>query len=259
MDTRFLKVAKEAALEAGEIISKYSGKINKVQIKNNDSSDVATPADFEAEKKIVEILTKNFPEHNIITEESDEIDKNSNYTWVIDPLDGTISFVVGVPYVAVLIALLKDNEPILGVIYHVHTKDLYWAQKDQGAFFNGDRIHVRRNNSKLSSAPIAMDLGHKNTRQEKFKHYVLPLFNKVGYLYSTGSSIAMGYVARGILDGYVAEAWIWDFASAAIIVSEAGGKITDFEGNKPDWKKKRLALVLSNGLIHNQILEALKR
>lgn len=256
-DSKFLKVAKQAALEAGKIIQKYSGKKHKLILKDGDSSNFATRADLEAEEKIVEILTKNFPDHNIIAEEKTKINKNSNYTWIIDPLDGTVSYVRGLPYVAVLIGLLKDKEPILGVIYQVQTKDLYWAEEGKGAYLNGKLLHVSKNNS-LSTGAVGMDLGHRNARVQKFDHYVLPLFKKIGYLYSTGSSIPMGSVAKGTLDAYIAEAWIWDFVAGAVIVKEAGGKVTDFEGNEPDWTKDRLSLILSNGLIHDQILEALK-
>lgn len=256
-DSQFLKVAKQAALEAGKIIQKYSGKKSKLNFKNNDLSDFSTKADLEAEEKIVKILAWDFPEHNIIAEEKTRINNNSNYTWIIDPLDGTVSYVRGLPYVAVLIGLLKDKKPILGVIYQVSYKDLYWAESSKGAYLNGKVLHVGKNNN-LTNAAIGMDLGHKNARVQKFEHYVLPLFNKIGYLYSTGSSVPMGSVAGGLLDGYIAEAWVWDFVAGAVIVREAGGKVTDFEGNEPDWSKERLEIVASNGLIHDQILEALR-
>ena len=100
-EDNFLKVAKEAAIEAGGIISKYFGKKHQYKFKSEDKSDFATQADLESEQKIIQILTKNFPDHNIIAEESGVVDKGSEYTWVIDPLDGTISFAAGMPYFAV--------------------------------------------------------------------------------------------------------------------------------------------------------------
>ena len=256
---QFLKVAKEAAIEAGKIISKYIGKKHQYKFKNEDKSDFATQADLESERKIIQILTKNFPSHNIIAEESNRVDKGSEYTWVIDPLDGTFSFATGVPYYCVSIGLLKNNQPILGVIYHISMEQLYWAKIGQGAYLNGKKIKVSSRDN-LEEAAASLDFGHRQKRQTKGEKYIVPLMTKVGYIYSFGSAVAtLGMVAQGILDVYVNEAWIWDFAAGAVIVKEAGGLVTDLTGNEPDWSKDRLSIVASNGLIHDQILEALRK
>lgn len=258
-DSQFLKVAKQAAIEAGKIIQKYSGKKHKLNFKNGDSSNFATRVDLEAEELIVKILTKNFPDHNIIAEEKTRINNNSQYTWAIDPVDGTFSFAHGIPYFSVSIGLLLNNQSIVGIINHVSAKDLYYAQKGNGAFLNGKAIHVSSINN-LEGSACGLDFGHKKTRAENMEKYVIPLIGKIGYPYSVGSAVAcQALLAKGILDGYVNEAWIWDFVAGAMIVKEAGGRVTDFEGNEPDWSKERLSIVASNGLIHNQILEALKR
>ncbi len=259
MNDNFLKVAKQAALEAGEIITKYFGKKHQYKFKNEDQSDFATQADLESEQKIIQILTKNFPNSSIIAEESGQTQKGSEYTWVIDPVDGTFSFAVGVPFYSVSIGLLKNNQPILGVIYNVSMKQLYWATVGSGAFLNGERISVS-SRDKIEGAAASLDYGHRQKRQEKIEKYVRPLITKVGYVYSFGSSVStLGMVAQGILDVYVNEAWIWDFAAGVVIVREAGGKVTDFEGKEIDWSKQRLNIVASNGFIHEAILEALKR
>lgn len=258
MEDKFLKVAKQAALEAGKIISKYAGKIHNINIKNQDTSDLSTEADLEAEDRVVDILTKHFPKHNIIAEEKTSLKKGSEYTWVIDPLDGTISFTNNIPFYAVGIGLLKNNMPILGVIYHVSEKRLYWAQEGKGTYLNGKKIKVR-DRSNLSDAMMVFDFGHKARRSQKFENYIDPLKNKVGYIFSIGGfTSGMGLVSAGSFDGAVAQGWLWDFVAGTVIVREAGGKVTDFEGNEPDWTKERLNIVASNGLIHNQILEELK-
>lgn len=257
-DSKFLKVAKQASLEAGQIILKYSGKKHKFKFKNQDKSDFATQADLESEQKIVQIITKNLPEHSIIAEESGKLDKGSKYTWVIDPVDGTFSFVAGIPYYSVSIGLLINNQPNLGVIYNVSMKKIYWAEKSKGAYLNGKKISVSQQ-SKLEEAATGLDFGHRQKRQSKIDKYVTPLITKVGYPYSFGSAVAtLGLVAEGVLDCYVNQAWIWDFVAGAVIVKEAGGKIADFTGQEPDWSKERLDIIASNGLIHEQILEALK-
>lgn len=257
-ESDFLKVARQAALEAGKVIKQYSGKKLRKNEKNRDSSDFATEADVASEKVIVEIIQKKFPDHNIIAEEKNRIDQGSEYTWVIDPLDGTISFAGGLPYVSILIGLLKNNQPILGVIYNVMEKNIYVAQLGKGSYLNGKRIRVSKKNN-LAEALVDMDLGHKSARKEKFQSYVLPLMDKVAYIYSTGAAIPMTSTAKGNLEAYISQAWIWDHLAGALLVMEAGGKVTDFQGKDPDWNRDRLALIFSNGLIHDQILEVLKK
>lgn len=257
MEANFLKVAKQAGLEAGKIISQYSGKKHQFKFKNQDKSDFATQADIESEQKIIEILTKNLPEHNIIAEESGKLDKKSKYTWVIDPVDGTFSFVAGIPYYSVSIGLLINNQPYLGVIYNVSMKKVYWAEKSKGAYLNGKKIHVSQQ-SKLEEAATGLDFGHRQKRQSKIDKYVTPLITKVGYPYSFGSAVAsLSLVAEGVLDVYVNQAWIWDFVAGAIIIREAGGKISDFAGQEPDWSKDRLDIIASNGVIHEQVIKEL--
>lgn len=258
MDDKFLKVAKQVALEAGKVIQKYSGKVQQKNIKNEDSSDFTTEADTQAEKMIVSILSKNFPTHNIIAEEETKTNKGSEYTWVVDPLDGTISFSRQVPFFAVSIGLLKDDKPLLGVINHISFNNLYWGIAGKGGYLNGKKMRISTED-KLNEAMVMLDLGHRAKRQAKINLYVTPLITKVGYDYSFGGGVAtLGMVAQGILDAFVAQAWLWDFVAGTVIIREAGGKVTDFEGNEPDWTKERLNIVASNGLIHDQIVEALK-
>lgn len=258
MDDQFLKVAKQAALEAGEIIESYLGKNLKENVKGGDKSDFSTIADLEAEKVITRILTKAFPDHNIIGEERTRINKNSNYTWAIDPLDGTISYVAGVPSFTVSIGLLKMNKPILGVIYHISDKNLYWAQKGKGAFLNNKRISVN-SKDKLQNSVISLDFGHKNQRQEKFKTYISHLMTQVGYIYSLGSgALALAYTANGVLEAHIQIGGVWDSLAGTTIIREAGGEVTDLEGQEPQWSKEQVSVVASNGLIHDQILEELK-
>lgn len=257
MEDKFLKVAKQAAEEAGKVIQKCAGNYGEKIVKHGDRSNFATKADIEAEKIIIKILTGNFADHNIIAEEGSSSHKNSEYTWVIDPLDGTITFAHGIPYFTVSIGLLKNNQPILGVINHISFKNLYWAQYGSGAFLDGKKIHVS-NKQALDEAVGSLDYGHRQKRQSKMDLYVSKLITKIGYPYGFGSAVvSLALVAQGTLDLYVNQAYPWDFAAGAVIVREAGGMVTDFEGNEPDWSKERFEIVASNGLIHDQILEAL--
>lgn len=254
----FLKIAKQAALDAGKIILKYYGQNHKKSIKNRDNSDFTTKADLESEKKIVEILIKNFPTHNIIAEESSIIDNKSEYTWAIDPLDGTFTYSIGLPYFCVSVGLLKQNTPIVGVIYQPELKKLYYAQKGSGSYLDNKKLHVSSKNS-LDNSAVILDSGHLKKRQEKINKYILPLLTKIGQIYDLGSGCAaQALVVEGKFEAYITSARIWDILAAAVLISEAGGRITDFSGNKIDWSRERIEIIESNGLIHEQILEVLK-
>ena len=258
MEDEFLKVAKQAAIEAGRILKKHFGKQHKYFLKK-DPSDFATQADLESEQVIIKTITKNFPSHNIIAEERGTDNKESEYTWVIDPLDGTVTFAAGLPFFAVSIGLLKNGKPVLGVVYQVMADELYWGKIGQGAYLNGEKIKVTVTN-KLEDANMGIDFGHRGTRSRKASTFIMPLMNKVRYLYELGSdAVMLAFVAKGGLDGFATDAWVWDFTGAAVIIEEAGGRITDPKGKEIDWTKDRIAVVASNGLIHDEILEALSK
>lgn len=251
-----LKIAKQAALEAGKIVKKYYQSEVTLHHKGH-YANFATPADLESEKKILEIVTKNFPHHNIIAEESGQQDKGSQYSWAIDPIDGTIPFVDGIPTFGVSIGILKNSKPIIGVIYMVATDELYWAQKGKGAFLNGKRIQVRQE-SILQNCTIGLDWGHTG-RSLKLDRFFKPLVDRVRYIYSFGAAVAtLVFVARGMIDAYVIRANVWDLAAGVVLIEEAGGKVTDISGKAVDFSGDRPQIICSNGVIHQQIVEALR-
>lgn len=257
-EDQFLKVAKQAALAAGKIIAGHFGKKHQYNFKNDDKSDFATQADLESQAKIIELLAKNFPTHNIIAEENARLNNGSEYTWVIDPLDGTFSFSIGMPNFAVSIGLLQNNLPVLGVIYYVMADELYYAQNGKGAFINNKKIQVSQKDNLVQSSMV-VDLGHSKTRGPKMDLYIIPLAQKLGQMYSIGTTAgALALVAKGIQDGLIAQAWVWDFTAGTVIAREAGGRVTDFAGKEPDWTKDRLNILATNGLIHDAILEVLR-
>lgn len=252
-DSKFLEVAKEAAIEAGKIVKKYLQTEHTFHNKGH-FANFATQADLESEAKVIEIIKKNFPGHNIIAEEGGGVDNKSEYTWAIDPIDGTIPFVSGFPVYSVSIGLLKNNQPFLGVINQVGTDEMYWAEKGKGSFVNGQQMNVSINN-KLSDSLIALDFGHKE-RKLKLKKYFEPLVDKVRQPFAiNASAVVMAYVARGYFDGVIQPAHIWDFAAGAVIVEEAGGKVTAFDGGEIDWSKQDMALATTNGLIHEELIK----
>src|SRR3989344_8884472 len=138
--SEMLEVAKKAANEAGEVVLKLRDNL-KVKTKSNDS-DVLTQADLASEKIILATLKSSFPKYNYLSEEVGKEDNKSEYTWVIDPIDGTLSYASGLPFFGISIGLLKNNKPFIGVINLPALKSLYWAENGKGAFLNGKRIKV---------------------------------------------------------------------------------------------------------------------
>lgn len=253
MDEKLLKVAKQAALEAGKIAMEYYQSELTLHDKGH-YTNFATQADIESEQKIIQIVTKNFPNHNIIAEESGAVNKGSQYAWAIDPIDGTIPFVDGIPTFGVSIGILKKGKPIIGVINMVATGELYWAMKGKGAFLNGKKIKVRKE-SNLERSTIGLELGHTE-RIMKLDKFWKPIVGKVRYVYLYGASVAiLCYVARGWVDAYIQQANIWDLAAGVVLITEAGGRVTDFFGKEPDYFDGKLKLVCSNGLLHEAILK----
>lgn len=259
MEDNFLKIAKQVAKQSGLLIRDRINKKNEINIKNNDASNLVTEVDLLSEKNIIKTIKKHFPDHNIISEEAGRENRGCEYTWVIDPLDGTVSFAHNMPHFSVAVGLLKDNKPVVGAIYNVKTDKLYWAEKDKGAFVDGERIKVSKIGT-LEEAAAILGLGSMKRRFERVEKYFKLLIGKVGHPYSLGSG-ATSYtlVANGFADVTVDGGWIWDFVAGAVIVSEAGGRVTDLEGKEPDWTKERFNLIASNGLIHDAILKEVKQ
>lgn len=251
-DSKFLEVAKEAAIEAGKIVKHYYMTDLELHGKGH-VANFATQGDLESEKKVIEVITKNFPDHNIIGEESGRVDNGSEYSWAIDPIDGTIPFVDGIPFFGVSVGLLKNNKPYLGVINMVAKDELYWAEEGQGAFRNGEKLHVR-DRKELSASTIALEFGHSERNMRLQKHF-LPIVEKVRYAYVFGSAVqSLTLVAQGNLDGCFIRAYVWDFAAGVILVKEAGGKFTDISGAEADFTKEKIELIATNGFIHDDMV-----
>lgn len=255
-ESKLLKVAKEAAIEAGKIVKKYYQSELALQGKGH-FTNFATQGDIESEAKVIEIVTRNFPDHNIIGEESGRVDNGSEYSWAIDPIDGTIPFVDGIPFFGVSVGLLKNNKPYIGVINMVGAGDIYWAEEGQGAFKNGEKIQVRKKEG-LENSTIALEFGHTG-RDKKIENHFIPIVSKVRYVYVFGSAVkSLTLIAQGNLDGAFISAYVWDFAAGAILVQESGGKITTPEGGEPDYTRNHFELIFSNNYIHQDLVSIYK-
>lgn len=254
----YLNVAIEIAKEAGKFLKINLGKVKNIQTKKEEIN-LVTEIDKESEKKIVEFIKSKFPHHSILAEESGEAKSDSGYKWIIDPLDGTTNYTHSFPIFCVSIALEYKGEVILGVIYDPNFDELFWAEKNKGAFLNGKKISVSKTD-KLIKSMLATGFPY-NVRENPdncIEHFVNFLMEAQAIRRLGSAALDLAYVACGRLDGF----WEvnlnpWDVAAGKIIIEEAGGKLTDFYGNK--FSIYTRGVVASNGLIHQQMLEVIKR
>lgn len=254
----FLNVAIEVAKEAGKFLKINLGKVKNIESKKEEIN-LVTEIDKGSERKIIEFIKSKFPHHGILAEESGEESLISDYKWIIDPLDGTTNYTHSFPVFCVSIALEYKGEVILGVIYDPNFDEIFWAEKGKGAFLNGRKISVSKTD-KLIKSMLATGFPY-NVREDPdncIEHFVNFLMEAQAIRRLGSAALDLAYVACGRLDGF----WEvnlnpWDVAAGKIIIEEAGGTVTDFYGNKFNIYTK--GVVASNGLIHQQMLEVIKK
>ncbi len=222
-----LEFAKKLAKESGRILMKNLDQNKKQRQKSNFNP--VTPIDILVENYIIDCIKKKFPTHNIISEETGLIDNDSIYTWIIDPLDGTINYIHKYPHFCTSIALFKENSPFLGVVYNPNLDELFYSQINKGAFLNNEKIKVSDVRT-LEEAHLATGFSYKRGKDfdnsiEKFKKV---LYSSQAVRRDGAAALDLCYVACGRYDGFwVYGLQIWDIAAGIIIVEEAGGK-SDF-------------------------------
>jgi len=254
INPNFKKVATLAVKEAGKILQKHFGKPIEISFKKDLS--LITGIDFKAERIIIKLIKKNFPSHNILSEESGG-KTGEKYTWVVDALDGTTNYTKNFPFFSTSIALLYKRDLIMSIVFNPISKELYFAEKGKGSFLNGKRIKVGKQQT-LSKAVILLNKGRTKKDFIKF-HKIL---GKVGKLCRTfrfwGSlNLELCYIASGRIDGHIdVGSKLWDFAAGVLIIREAGGKVTDFNGQ--DWQIDTKNTIATNGKIHNQLLKLVR-
>ena len=237
-----LNIMIKAAEKASRALIRDFGEIEKLQVSIKGPSDFVSNADLKAEKIIIEELKKARPYYSIISEEEgSEINQDKNNTWIIDPIDGTTNFLHGVPHFAISIALRSGDEIVSGLIYDPIKDEMFYAEKDNGAFFNNKRIRVSKK-KELNSCLFATG--------GKSKH-------KVDLPTRTAGSAALdvAYVAAGRYDGYFQnDLNLWDIAAGIIIIKEAGGIINEIDLSQ----NKNIHIRASSMAINDKMLEKLK-
>lgn len=253
MYTDFLTIAGQAARTAGGILLDHLGKPLDVEFKGD--ADLVTKADRLSENTIVTIIRTAYPDHQILAEEGTNREGTSEYRWIIDPLDGTTNYAHSFPCFAVSIGLEAAGKMVAGVVYDPVRDECFTAMDGSGACLNGNPIHVSDTGS-LDRALLAT--GFPYDRRENPDNY-LALFRKfmikAQEVRRPGSaSIDLCYVASGRLDGFwECKLKPWDVAAATVIVREAGGRMSDFNGNRFSiYGNETLA---SNGRIHDEMVK----
>jgi len=237
---------------AGEVTRFFNQKFT---ISNKEGlNNLVTEADHASEKAIFAVIKKQFPDHYILSEEAGEIIQDSNYKWIIDPIDGTINFAHGIPLNCISIGIEKDGEMIMGAVFNPHLKEMFFAERGKGATLNDQPIHVSEGNSAMTAClctgfPYTY-LDMPNGPLEVFERFIrkgVPV-RRLG-----SAAIDLCWVAAGRFDGfYEHKLEAWDSAAGYLIVEEAGGKVTDFAGNKYSPYQHRI--LATNGRIHDEML-----
>ena len=230
-----------ASEKASKNLIRDFGEIEKLQVSKKGPADFVTNADLKAEKIILEELKKARPNYSIISEESGvEKNKDKNNTWIIDPIDGTINFLHGIPHFAISIALKSNDEIVSGLIFDPIKDEMFFAEKDNGAFFNNQRIRVSKKNQINDCLFVT---GGKMKNQPD-----LP-FRKTG-----SAALDMAYVAAGRYDGYFQyDLNLWDIAAGIIIVKEAGGILNEIDLSI----NKNIKIIASTADINSKLLQKL--
>lgn len=258
MYSKIRQVLYQAIYESGDVLLRYFGKVKNVEFKSTEF-DIVTEADKESEKCIVNVIRSNFPLHQILAEEKvSDTTTGSEFKWIIDPLDGTTNFFHGVPIFSVSIAVEQQGKVIMGAVYHPTARELFFAERGEGAWLNDKPISVSQI-SEINKSLLVTGFPYDRSEIDRLIPYVREILIRAHGLLRLGSAaIDLCYVACGRLEGFW-EFFLnpWDTAAGYLIVEEAGGKVTDFAGNPYSPYCKQI--LATNGRIHNELLSILKQ
>ncbi|HEX5448185.1 MAG TPA: inositol monophosphatase [Candidatus Saccharimonadales bacterium] len=248
MDER-LEFAQDLAREAGKLILQYFDGDQQVQYKADKSP--VTIADKLINDHVIKRITATYPDHGVIGEEASTDRHDQQFVWFCDPIDGTKAFTWGLPTAVFSLALTTKGRPVLGVVYDPFLDYMYTAAVGKGSFLNGKRLRVNHDNLKTGlvggtgNQDNLFDSWHERMHRQGIH---LAFFS--GYVYKCC------LVARGRMVGVIEElVGNHDIASAELIITEAGGKVTDFAGKQLDYSKPFKGAVVSNGVVHDELLK----
>lgn len=250
MSGNYLEAAVETAQEAGRILLEEFDRPARITYKGE--VDLVTQADRRSEEAIVARLKKHFPEHAILAEEGSGHERQSRFRWYVDPLDGTTNFAHGYPCFAVSIALAEGDELIAGVVYNPVSQEMFAAARGEGATLNGKKIRVSAIDRLATSLLATGFPSHKRAQNPNIHYYWDFTLKSHGVRRDGSAALDLAGVAAGRFDGF----WEfglkpWDTAAGVLLVEEAGGRVSDFDG-KP-YRLGGLVILASNGCVHEEM------
>lgn len=256
-----MNVMTAAVIKAGRGLKRDFGEIENLQVSIKGPGDFVTAADKKAEKTIFEELSRARPGYGFNMEEAGLVaGADKSHTWHIDPLDGTSNFLHGLPIFAVSIGLEREGQLVAGVVYNPATDDMFVAEKGQGAYFNNRRMRVAARRS-LSESMVACGIPPlaRARDHESFKRELAVAMARIGNIRRLGAAaLDLAMVACGRFDGY----WerginTWDVAAGVVLVREAGGFVSDFDGSSEMIAKGEV--IAGNEVIHRQLVELMRK
>ena len=254
-----INVMVKTCRRAAKTLIRDFGEIENLQVSVKGPGDFVTASDKKVEKIIIEELLKARPNYSILSEEAGRISNDESFKWIIDPIDGTSNFLHGIPHFAISIGLEHNKEIICGIIYDPIKDEMFTAEKGNGSYLNNQRIRVSAR-SKLKDCLIVTGGLKRNQKErdlalkeyDKFSSSVDIPVRKMG-----SASLDMAYVAAGRFDGmWQRNLNYWDIAAGIILIKEAGGFVTDFNGNDAYIEKK--TILATNSRINKEMIEVLK-
>jgi len=255
MEEDLKRIALKAVKEGGAILMKYLGKIKSIDYKGE--INLVTEADRRSEEVILNIIKDNYPDHRILAEETGESGNSSPFKWIIDPLDGTTNYAHGYPCFCVSLAVEHEEEVIYGAVYDPVKDELFTAEKGKGAFLNGKEIKTsstKQLDQSLLCTGFPYDVrDDMDSNMINFRTFLM----KAQAVRRDGSAaLDLCHTAAGRFDGFWEQKLFpWDVAAGGLLVTEAGGKLSNFKGE--NFSIYDNEIVASNGIIHDQMVEAL--
>ena len=240
------EVAVQAVQEAGKVLVAHF--TSKKAIKHKSKGNLVTEVDTLAEKLILDLLKAEYPDHQVLSEEINPATPVAGYTWIVDPLDGTNNYAFGIPHFCVNIALVNNDDILLGVTYDPTKKELFYAEKRKGAYLNNSPVRVSQIRL-LEDALVGFDLGYNDEEGKRMLGVADKLWGGVHCMRMMGSSaLGLAYVACGRTSLYFhRHLYPWDIASGLLLVREAEGEVIDWEGNQAGFQMK--GIIASNPML----------
>lgn len=245
---------KEITIKAGDAVLEKFGKIGVKYVKTH-ANDVVTEADLISNKILTDAIKEKYPDHGIISEEEDDHQTNSEYIWVVDPLDGTLNFATKIPIFGVIVALARNNKVEMGAIYLPYFKEFYFAKRGEGAFLNEKKISCSNTKDWIGSHGV-IGANWKKDNNYIRRNLIKSIDNEESVWVNSYGCVAIScaYTASGKRDWYASPGgMVWDYAAGSVILEEAGCIVKDKKGNS--WNLDSKGLIAANKYLYPKLSE----